>query len=237
MEEVPDPAKEEADRLAAEAAKVKAEADAKAAKDAADAAKAEAARLAAQANETPEQKLARIEAELKKARDEAGKTRVNAKAGAAKAAEAEMLQKISVALGLVPEETPDPAKLMAQVAEAQGTAKQATLELSIFRAAGAAGANAPALLDSRSFLNDVADIDPKDSAALTAAITKAVTENPLLARAPAGPVDRMRPNPAQGSSANAPLGIQAQIAEAEKRGDIKEALRLKLRQTLSESST
>jgi hypothetical protein len=43
----------------------------------------------------------------------------------------------------------------------------------------------------------------------------------------------MKRNPAQGSSAQPPLGVGAQIAAAEAAGDIKTAIRLKASQAVS----
>jgi hypothetical protein len=46
----------------------------------------------------------------------------------------------------------------------------------------------------------------------------------------------MRPNPAQGHSASAPLGIAEQIAAAEKAGDTKATIRLKAAMGLNNSN-
>lgn len=178
--------------------------------------------------ETPDEKIARLEAEVKSARAEAGKERINAKAAAADEARTELAKEVGKALGLVPEDVVDPAKLTAQVADSQAQAKQAATELAVFRAAEAANGDPIALLDSRTFLATVAEIDPTDTAALAAAITEAVAENPRLGKAaPAAPGAGMKPNPAQGSSASPPLGLDAQIAAAEQAGDFRTAIRLK----------
>ena len=144
---------------------------------------------------------------------------------AAEAAKTELAQTIGKALGLVTDEEPtDPAKLTAQVSEASAAARQAKLELAVYRAAEGSNADPGALLDSRTFLEKAAAIDPSDADAITAAITEAVTANPRLGRPePQG----MKRNPAQGASASPPLGINERIAAAEKAGDIKTAIRLK----------
>ncbi|WP_050513004.1 hypothetical protein [Streptomyces sp. JS01] len=92
----------------------------------------------------------------------------------------------------------DPAKLAAAVAERDrlladhaAELRSARVELAVARAAADAGARGDRLLNSRSFLASVGDLDPTDVAfesKLTAAITAAVTADPDLYRAaPAGP--------------------------------------------------
>ena len=65
--------------------------------------------------------------------------------------------------------------------------------------AASLGVNAVALLDSRSFLARVADIDSDDVTALTAAVTATLAESPHLA-AFAPPA--MQPNAAQGATSS-----------------------------------
>lgn len=115
-------------------------------------------------------------------RAENAASRTNAKATAAEEARKALVEDLGKTLGLVKDgdETPDPAALTQQLAEQQATARAAQVELAVFRAAGPAGADAAALLDSRAFLDTVKDTDPADAAAITAAITKALTDNPRL---------------------------------------------------------
>lgn len=95
---------------------------------------------------------------------------------------------IAKALGLKPDDSPpDPAKLAEQVIAEQGKttaaearAAEAERRLAVFMAAPAAEGNALALLDSASFLRDIAEIDPTDEAKVTEAITAAVEKNPLF---------------------------------------------------------
>ncbi len=163
------------------------------------------------------------QAEIERLRKENGAARTNAKAQAADDARKELAQTIGKALGLVTDEPVDPAELTKQLTQTQAQAKQAALELAVFRATPDAAA-ASALLDSRSFLAKVADLDPSDTAAITAAVTQAVTDNPALGkRAPA-------PNPAQGSSASGPSTAGQlsradveQLARDGKHGDIDKA--------------
>ncbi|MFJ7208225.1 hypothetical protein ACIQWR_32450 [Streptomyces sp. NPDC098789] len=92
----------------------------------------------------------------------------------------------------------DPTKLAAAVAERDrlladhaAELRSARVELAVARAAADAGARGDRLLNSRSFLASVAQLDPADvtfETKLGAAITAAVTADPDLYRAaPAGP--------------------------------------------------
>jgi hypothetical protein len=113
----------------------------------------------------------------------------------------EVAQQIAKALGLAPEEEQqlDPAQVIEQLtsekdAVTQQNAQNADLlrrtqiELAVVRQSLKAGADAEALLDSRSFLANVRDLDPsaKEFAdTVTSVITKAVEENPKFAAAQA----------------------------------------------------
>jgi hypothetical protein len=140
------------------------------------------------------------------------------------------------ALGIIPEEVLDPAKLQAQIASSESQTKQLAVELAVYRAAESANANAVALLDSRSFLTKVQSLEPTDVAGITAAITQAVAENPLLAKAVAGATvtPRMLPNAAQGGSALGAPTLAAQLAAAEKAGNVREAISLKTAMALQQ---
>lgn len=120
-------------------------------------------------------------------RAEAGAARTNAKATAAQEARDALAQDIGKALGLVKDgdDAPKPEELSARVATSQAEARAAKVELAVYKAASTAGADPQALLDSRSFLDAVKDTDPADQAAVTAAITKAITDNPRLKAAQA----------------------------------------------------
>lgn len=172
-------------------------------------------------------------AEIEKLRKENGAARTNAKAQAAEEARKELAQTIGKALGLVADEPLDPAKLTESLTTAQEQAKQAQIELAVFRAAGDT-ADPAALLDSKTFLEKVSTIDPADSAAITAAIGEAVTQNPRLGKAV---TPGMKPNPAQGRSASPPLGLDEQIAAAQKSGDMRAVMRLKAAQMVKNSTS
>ncbi|MBB5081369.1 hypothetical protein [Nonomuraea endophytica] len=109
-------------------------------------------------------------------------------------AQKDLAQQIGKALGLVAEEEKslDPQQVIEKLtAEKDSTAKErdaekdrhrrALIELAVHRASTRLGADPDALLDSRSFLRNVRDMDPDGegfSATLTGAIQKAVEDNP-----------------------------------------------------------
>jgi hypothetical protein len=164
-------------------------------------------------------------AEIERLRKENGASRTNAKQQAAEDARKELAQTIGKALGLVQDEPVDPQELTKQLTASQAAAKSAQVELAVFRAAAGTDADAAALLDSRAFLAKVADIDPSDSAAITAAIAEMVETNPRLGKA--GAPQGLKPNPAQGRSASPPATAAEQIAAAQAAGDTRTVLRLK----------
>lgn len=91
---------------------------------------------------------------------------------------------------------PDPAKLAEQLTSAQQASRQASVELAVYRAAAAAGANADLLLDSRMFMAKAASLDPTATDfvdQVKAAAAEAVTANPTFAIAK--PVVEPTPTP------------------------------------------
>ena len=184
------------------------------------------------ADDSPWLDPAKAEAEIKRLRTENGKDRTTAKQTAADEARTELAQKVAEALGLKqPEAAPvDPAQLTVQIEQAQAEARQTKVALAIFQNAGASGADPAALLDSASFLASVAQLDPSDPAAVTAAIQAAVTANPRLGAAPGSRLPL--PNPAQGSSGSgaATLTPQQEVSALEKAGKFREAGVLKAAQ-------
>jgi hypothetical protein len=167
-------------------------------------------------------------AEIERLRRENAKDRTDAKARAAEEARTDLAQTIGKALGLVADDTPvDPAALTEQLTTTQAEAKQARVELAVFRNAASAGGDPAALLDSASFLKSLDAIDPNDTSAVAEVIKKAVEANPRLGAAPSEPRPPA-PNPAQGASAGgAAPGFDEQIAAATKAGDIQLAIALK----------
>ncbi|RNL63642.1 hypothetical protein EFK50_07825 [Nocardioides marmoriginsengisoli] len=161
---------------------------------------------ASEPNANPWADPAAAEAEIKRLRAENAKDRTSAKAQAAEEARKELAQSIGKSLGLVEDDANDPAKLTESLTTSQAEAKQARVELAVFRNAAAAGGDPAALLDSSSFLASLAAVDPSDSAAIAAAIQAAVTANPRLGAAPADP-KAPAPNPAQGGSASGSTAV------------------------------
>lgn len=164
--------------------------------------------------------------EIERLRKENGAARTNAKAQAAEEARTELAASIGKILNPDAETPLDPARLTESLTTSQAEAKQARVELAVFRNAEAAGGDPAALLDSQSFLTSLADIDPTDAAAVSAAIASAVELNSRLGVAPSEP-RTPAPNPAQGSSGAGAPGIDAQIADAAKAGNIQLAIALK----------
>lgn len=128
-------------------------------------------------------------AEIDKLRRENASARVTAKQTAADEARAALTQEFGKILGLVKDDAPvTPEHLSQQLTEAQSTAAQTAREFAIYKAATAAKADPQALLDSVTFRNTVAQIDPTDTAALAAAISEATTSNPRFKVTQAAPV-------------------------------------------------
>lgn len=90
------------------------------------------------------------------------------------------LDAIAKALGLKSDDAPNPEKLAEQLTAEQQRAREAQVQLAVYRNAAANEANADALLDSASFLRTLADVDPNDAEAVSAAIKTAVEANPRL---------------------------------------------------------
>ncbi|MEU9921879.1 hypothetical protein AB0H51_11380 [Streptomyces griseoluteus] len=140
----------------------------------------------------------RLEKELAEARKDAGKARTDAKKQAADDAVKALTQQLGRALGFVKDDTPpDPAKLAEAIAQKDTTISEKDsairakdIELAVWSRADKLGARAGALLDSRSFVAGLADLDPSDKGfktALDTLIKDAVKENTAFAAAaPAG---------------------------------------------------
>ncbi|MFB7776917.1 hypothetical protein [Streptomyces bauhiniae] len=137
----------------------------------------------------------RLEKELAEARKDAGKARTDAKKQAADDAVKALTQQLGKALGFVKDDTPPDPKALADAITQKDTAlsqKDAALrakevELAVWARADKAKARAGALLDSRSFVAAISELDPSDkgfTAALDKAIKDAVDENKAFASAP-----------------------------------------------------
>ena len=77
-------------------------------------------------------------------------------------------------------EKPTAEALTQALTERETEAKQARTELAVYKAASKLDADADALLDSRSFLAKLKDIDPSKTADIDKAIKDAVKDNPKL---------------------------------------------------------
>ncbi|MCG7203964.1 hypothetical protein [Streptomyces arenae] len=143
-------------------------------------------------------RIKRLERELHAARLEAGKSRNDAKRQAADDAVRALTQQLGKALGFVKDDTPPDPKALAEaitakdttIAERDASLRTKDVELAVWARADKLSAKAGALLDSRSFLRAIGDLDPAAKGFTTAlddAIKAAVKENPSFAAvAPAG---------------------------------------------------
>ena len=117
---------------------------------------------------------------LKAARDEAAQNRI--KAREATEQKDALIQQLGKALGLIKDddgkgEGPDAEALAAQVEKSQAEATTAARELAVYKAAASNGADPAKLLDSRSFLSSIENVDHTDEAAIGKAIKAAVEGN------------------------------------------------------------
>jgi hypothetical protein len=139
----------------------------------------------------PAAEIARLTKELADTRKEVGKERATAKEAAAQEARNALVQDLGKALGLIKDEKdapPDPAKLTAEIERATAAHRDTAVELAVWKGAAKAGADPGALTDSRAFMASLGKLDPGADdfgKKVTAAIEKAVADNPKLA---AGPV-------------------------------------------------
>lgn len=103
---------------------------------------------------------------------------------AAEQSQQDMVKAFAKAAGIeIPGEQPDPNKLTEQLTTAQAAQRQTAVELAVYKTASKHSGDPDALLDSRTFLAKVADLDPaaKDFASkVDEAIKSAVTDNPKL---------------------------------------------------------
>lgn len=148
------------------------------------------------------------------------------KAVADKAAKAQQdtLDAIAQALGLKKGEDVDPAKqietLTGDLGKAQASERAARVELAVYKAASKHGGDADALLDSRGFLQALADLDPSEKGfadKVAEVIKDAVTANPKLAAAPAAEPKPPKKSGSDGMNGNAgngnrkPLGLAGAV--------------------------
>lgn len=157
------------------------------------------------------------------ARAEAGKSRTVAKANAARDAEQALAQKIGQALGLVQgDQQATPEQLTQQLAESQKSARDTAVHLAAYKAAQSENARADRLLNSRSFTDRLAALDPAAAdfgEQLKAAIKAEVDTDPDLYKTrPAGAVRGGADFGGTGSGDRKPTNLNAAIAARLARG-------------------
>lgn len=117
---------------------------------------------------------------VEKYKNEAATASSKSRDTARKEAEQAILKKLGLVEG---DEKPDPDKLAADLAEARTSQRQAAVELAVFKTASKHLGDSNALIDSRSFLAKVKDLDPSASDFednVATAAKQAVTDNPKL---------------------------------------------------------
>jgi hypothetical protein len=117
---------------------------------------------------------------IERYKNEAANASSKSRENARKEAEQELLKKLGLVKG---DEKPNPDELAKQLTAAQQAQRQATVELAVYRTASKHQGDPNALLDSRSFLAKVADLDPsaKDfETKVSDAIKDAVANNQKL---------------------------------------------------------
>lgn len=149
---------------------------------------------------------------LKAARDEAAQNRIKAREATE---QMESLRTtLGKALGLIKDddgkgEGPDAEALAAQVEKSQAEATTAARELAVYKAAASNGADPAKLLDSRSFLSSIENVDHTDDKAISAAIKAAVDGNKsfALARAAGASTADTASGPGGGSTPKGEVSI------------------------------
>lgn len=161
---------------------------------------------------------------LAAARNEAAQNRIKAKdakeaADTAASKYDQLVQTLGKGLGLIKDDdgeapAPDAEALAAQVAEAQTKATESARELAVYKAAATNGADPTKLLDSRSFLASIAEVDHGDEAALSAAIKAAVQGNQsfALGRVSGASTADTASGPGGGSAPKAEMSIQDAVS-------------------------
>ena len=142
----------------------------------------------------PAATIRELKKELADARKEAGKARTDAKKQAADDAVNALTQQLGKALGFVKDDAPPDPKALADaiaqkdstISEKESVIRAKDVELAVWSRADKQGAKASALLDSRSFVQAIAQLDPSEKGFTTAldnAIKDAVKENKAFAAA------------------------------------------------------
>lgn len=141
--------------------------------------------------------------------------------------QAAFMKKVAAAFGIETDEAkpPTPEELAKELEEARGEtkesraqARQTQVELAVYKTAGRHGGDPDALLDSRSFANAIAKLDP--SAAdfdeqVGKAVKAAVESNAKLAAK--APESKPEPTPAGGAPMDGAPGGTRQLGEADRK--------------------
>ena len=154
---------------------------------------------------------------LKAARDEAAQNRIKAREATE---QMESLRTtLGKALGLIKDddgkgEGPDAEALAAQVEKSQAEATSAARELAVYKAAASNGADPAKLLDSRSFLSSIENVDHTDDKAIGQAIKTAVDGNRSFAsaRAAGASTADTASGPGGGSTPKAEVSLNDAVA-------------------------
>ncbi|MFD3740481.1 hypothetical protein [Streptomyces sp. NPDC058629] len=138
-----------------------------------------------------------------------------------------LMKRVATAFGLETDEAkpPTPEELAKQLDEARGEtkesraqARQTQVELAVYKTAGKHGGDPDALLDSRSFANAIAQLDPADAGfdeAVAKAVKTAVDSNSKLAAK--APKQEPEPTPAGGAPMDGAGGGKRQLGEADRK--------------------
>jgi len=141
--------------------------------------------------------------------------------------QAAFMKKVAAAFGIETDEQkpPTPEELAKQLDEARGEtkesraqARQTAVELAVYKTAGRHGGDPDALLDSRSFANAIAKLDPTADGfdeAVGKAVKTAVDGNAKLAAK--APEPKPEPTPAGGAPMDGAPGGKRQLGEADRK--------------------
>ena len=157
-----------------------------------------------QAGQEVPQALERAVREFRDARREAANYRVQSREQQEQQAEA--MKSLAKAFGIdvADDQPPDPQDLQQRIERYHASERQARVELAAYRSAGRQGADADALLDSRTFMDRVAALDPDADdfgEQLDAAVAASLEANPKLKTSPGGGSNGR--GPAQGARSSA----------------------------------
>lgn len=158
---------------------------------------------------------AKAKAEIERLRQENGKARTTAKEQAAQEARDELLKQ----LGLKPDgtENVDPDKLAKQLADKDSALLALQRETAAAKSARTAGADVDALLDRRSFVDDLNKLDPTANdftTKLDALVKAAIEKDPKLKQAQAAGVSGGQFAGGTGEGTTRPTSLGAAIKAA-----------------------